>query len=244
MLEAIVQGLIQGLTEFLPVSSSGHLVLAQHLFGFHDLDPDFNVFVQGGTVISLLLYYFPKLKTLKLTPSYLGLLALASLPAVVAGLFLERYLEPMFSSLDGLAFGFLLTTIFIWSSKFVKPKGVRLNRSHAATIGLAQAAAILPSLSRSGATIGTALALGISAETAFDFSFLMSIPVLTGSTILSARHIAWDSSLAGSYFAGFFVASIVGYLTLALLARILKRGQFYLFAPYTLGLALLSFYLA
>ncbi len=244
MFETIVQGLIQGLTEFLPVSSSGHLVLSQNLFHFRDLDPAFDVFVQGGTVISLLLYYFPKLKSLKLTPRYLLTLLLATIPAGLAGVLLENSLDTMFGSTQGLALGFLLTTAFIWSSRYAQPRKSAIGLKDAGLIGLAQAAAILPSLSRSGSTIGAALLLGIRPEEAFNFSFLMSIPIMAGSTLLSARHLVWNSALTSSYLIGFFTATVVGYLTLVLLAKIMQRGRFYLFAPYTLFLAIVSYFIS
>lgn len=242
-MQAIIQGIIQGLTEFLPISSSGHLVLAQQIFHLQDLDPAFNVFVQGGTIISLLIYYAPRFKRLNLSSAYLINLAIATTPAVIAGLLLQDYIDALFATTSGLGWGFVLTTIFILLT-FIPRTTQSLNKPRALAIGLAQAAAILPSLSRSGATIGAAHFLGIKSQDAFDFSFLMSIPVMLGSTILSIRHIEWSVSMTPSYLLGFFVAAIVGYVTLILLARVMKQGKFYLFAPYTFALAILSFYLA
>lgn len=240
MLETIVQGIIQGLTEFLPVSSSGHLVLAAKLFRFDDLDPAFNVFVQGGTVISLLAYYLPRLKSLKFTRKYVILLAAATIPASVAGIMLEDRIDALFGTAQGLAAGFLMTTIFIGASKYTRPRKDAPTLRDAMVIGVAQAAAILPSLSRSGSTIGTALMLGITPQSAFDFSFLMSIPVMIGSTALSARHLSWNSDMAGAYILGFGVAAVVGYISLGVLAKLVRMGKFYLFAPYTLLLAIIS----
>lgn len=243
MFETIVQGIIQGLTEFLPVSSSGHLVLAQKLFHFDDLDPAFNVFVQGGTVISLLAYYAPRLRSLLLDKKYIALLIGASVPAAVAGLLLEDRIDALFGTSQGLAAGFLLTTLFIGVSRYAVPKKKDITPRDAVIIGIAQAAAILPSLSRSGATIGTGLMVGIKPQAVFDFSFLMSIPVMIGSTVLSARHIAWNTEMTAAYVVGFAAAAVVGYLTLILLADVIRKGKFYLFAPYTLFLAVLSYFL-
>jgi len=238
MFQAIILGLVQGLTEFLPISSSGHLVLAQHLFNFTQLDQAFDVFVQGGTVISVLLYFRRQL--LNLSKNYLSLLILASLPAAVAGIFLSRYLNAIFSSLYGVALGFLLTTILVWSTKYLQIRSKKLHRKTAFSIGLSQAFAILPGLSRSGTTITTSLLLGISPLEAFNFSFLLSIPVVAGASLLSIRHLVWNSELTFAYFAGFSVAAISGYLSLFFLAKLVKKGQFYLFAPYTLLLSIIS----
>lgn len=243
MFDAIVQGLIQGLTEFLPVSSSGHLVLAQHLFGFSDLDPAFNVFVQGGTVISVLFYYRTRL--ISLTKKYFWLLILATIPAGLAGVVLGDYVDQLFSSLSGAALGFFLTTIVVWLTKHLDSnKLAKLDHKVAIKVGLAQAFAILPGLSRSGTTITAGLASGLNSEESFDFSFLMSVPIIAGAAALGSRHIVWDVSMTPSYLVGFLVASIVGYFTLSLLAKIMKQGKFYNFAPYTLFLGIISLYLS
>lgn len=240
MWEAIVLGIIQGLTEFLPVSSSGHLVLAHQFFGFNSIDPAFDVFVQGGTVISLLIYFAPRISQLHLTRSYLWQLFLGCLPAVIAGLLLKDQIEAIFGTLSGISLGFFLTTIFLLLSKYVQAKSDKLTSSKSLLIGLAQAAAIFPSLSRSGATVSTALMAGVNREQAFNFSFLMSIPLLIGASLLSAKDLVWSGTQGVNYLVGFLVAAVVGYLTLIILDKIITKGKFYLFAPYTLTLAILS----
>lgn len=240
MFASVIQGIVQGLTEFLPVSSSGHLVLAQKLFGFNELDPAFNVFVQGGTILSLIFYYAPRLRSLDVSRKYVSLLIVATIPAVIAGILLESQIETMFSSSLGLSFGFFLTTLFIASTYWLHQEKGELTSTKSFAIGVAQAVAILPSLSRSGATIGTALMLGIKAEKAFDFSFLMSIPVMLGSTVLSVRHLTWSSDNTLHYLVGFLVAAVTGYFTLVVLSNLMRQGKFYVFAPYTAILALIS----
>lgn len=244
MWEAIILGAIQGFTEFLPVSSSGHLVLAHQLFGFNNLDPAFDVFVQGGTIISLLIYFAPKFKKLHLTIPYLWQIFLGCLPAVIAGLILSNQIESMFSTISGISLGFFLTTIFLFLSKYRLVTPDKLTSRKSLLIGLAQAAAIFPSLSRSGATVSTALMLGVEREEAFNFSFLMSIPLFIGATIISASELSWNGAQGINYLAGFFVASIIGYFTLILLNKIIVKGRFYLFAPYTFVLAVISLFLS
>lgn len=240
MFPAIVLGIVQGLTEFLPISSSGHLVLAQYLFGFRELDPSFNVFVQGGTVLSVLLYFRHTLPQLKLLD--LKHLLVASLPAALAGILLSNYLDQLFSSLAGITLGFAFTTLVVWFSRFLTNNSHtdKLTITSSFKIGLAQAAAILPGFSRSGSTITASLALGIAPLAAFNFSFLLSIPTITGAALLSIPEITWTPALTSAYLAGFFTAALTGYYSLVLLAKLMKQGKFYLFAPYTALLTLLS----
>lgn len=239
---AALQGLIQGLTEFLPISSSGHLVLTQRLFNFSDLDPSYNIFVQGGTVLSICLFYGRRV--ISLTKKYFWYLILASFPAVVAGLFLESYVDALFSSLAGAALGFFLTTIIVWLSRFAPQSGSILTSRKATYIGLAQALAILPGLSRSGTTITAALFSKLSPQEAFDFSFILSIPIVTGAALIGAKHITWNPTQTPVYFLGFFVAAVSGYFALKLLTHVVAQGKLYLFAPYTLALSLLALFLS
>jgi undecaprenyl-diphosphatase len=242
MFPAIFLGIVQGLTEFLPISSSGHLVLIQHIFGFRELDPAFNVFVQGGTVFSVLLYFRHRLP--KLTRNYLKLILLATIPAAIAGLLLASYLDQLFSSLIGAALGFFLTTVVVLASRFITTTNQPLTPSRAIRVGLFQAAAILPGLSRSGTTITAGLWSGLSPVAVFEFSFLLSIPTIAGASLLSIPEIAWTPALTPAYLVGFMAAFVSGYFALELLAKLLQRGRFYLFAPYTAMLSILTLILA
>lgn len=243
MFQAIILGAIQGLTEFLPISSSGHLVLVHYFLGFSTIDPAFDVFVQGGTVLSLLVYFTPKLEKLYLTIPYMWQLFLGMLPAAVAGILLKDQIEAMFGTLSGISLGFFLTTTFLLLTKYLKKNDSVLTSSKSLLIGLSQAASIFPSLSRSGATISTALMLGVKPNEAFNYSFLMSIPLVAGASLLSAKEMVWNAELTPIYLVGFAIAAVVGYFTLILLDKIVLRGKFYLFAPYTLALAILTLFL-
>lgn len=242
MFDYIILGIVQGLTEFLPVSSSGHLVLANYLFGFENIDPAFSIFVQGGTVISVLIYF--RKKILHLSTEYAKLILIASIPAAIVGLFLSDYIDYIFTSLWGITLGFAITTIVVLLSRRRPTHRSPLAISHSLIIGLAQATAILPGLSRSGSTITASLMLGISSAEAFAFSFLLSIPTIAGASLLSLRSITWNSSLFSGYLVGFVAATVTGYISLTLLAKLIKKGKFYQFAPYTTFLTLFSLLLA
>ncbi|KKU88841.1 MAG: Undecaprenyl-diphosphatase [Microgenomates group bacterium GW2011_GWF2_47_9] len=238
MFQTIILGVVQGLTEFLPISSSGHLVLFHSLFGFKNVDPAFDVFVQGGTVLSVLIFF--RRKILALSSRDLLLLFIATLPAGIVGLLVSPYIDSLFTSLSGVTLGFFLTTAVVWSSKYVKALSKVLSPRKSFLIGVSQAFAILPGLSRSGTTIATSLLLGIKPEVAFTFSFLLSIPTVMGASILGAKDLVWDETMTLNYLAGFLAATITGYFALVLLAKIVKKGEFYKFAPYTFTLGLLS----
>jgi len=241
MLPSLVLGLIQGLTEFLPVSSSGHLVLAHSLFGYKELDPAYDVFIQGGTILSLLVYYAPRLAKLKLTKTYIFKLIIGITPSAIIGLLLRHKIDILFASTSYLWIGFLATSILLFCT--YKRRGHNeLTWGKVIIIALFQAASILRSLSRSGATIGSALLLGISPTVAFDFSFLMSIPLVAGASILSLDSLTFAPELLISYIAGLLVAAVVGYVTLIVLGKLVKNGKLYVFAPYTLLLALISYF--
>lgn len=242
MFEVSLLGLVQGLTEFLPISSSGHLVLIHSLFGFEVVDSAFDVFVQGGTIVSLLVYFAPRLKSLELSRTLFGKLIVGCLPAAIIGILLRDYIDVMFADTKYLALGFLLTTVLLVSTYKKYPQG-ELTMGKSLLIGLAQAASILPSLSRSGATIATALVTGVKPKEAFNFSFLTSIPLVAGASVLSLNELTWDRSHAPLYIVGFVIATISGYYSLIILDKIIKSGKLYLFAPYTAALTLISLFL-
>jgi len=242
MFAAVVLGIVQGLTEFLPISSSGHLVLTRAILGFDSIDPAYNVFVQGGTVISVLIFFRHQL--LQLNRRYLLLLLLGTIPAGLIGLLLGDKIDTIFSSLWGVAFGFALTTLVVILSRRSPHTSLPLTPKRSFLVGLAQAASILPGLSRSGSTITASLLLGIPASQAFTYSFLLSIPTVAGASLISLGSLTWNSELIPAYLIGFFLASITGYLSLAILARLVSQGRFYLFAPYTAALTVLTLLLA
>ena len=247
--QGILLGLVQGLTEFLPVSSSGHLVLAERLVGFQPQGVFFEVAVHVATLLSVLVAYRLKIGELIAglvkgggeSLRYIGLLLLGSIPAGLAGVLLKDYFERSFHSLPSLGWQFLLTAGLLWSTRFALPRatGTRVTVTQALLIGIAQAVAIVPAISRSGATIAVALWCGLAAAPAAEFSFLLSIIVIAGSGVLEARHIpAGGVLLNGGLIAAFVVAMISGIWAIRWLVRLLRNGRFHLFAPYCAALGL------
>jgi undecaprenyl-diphosphatase len=216
-LAAIILGIIQGMTEFLPVSSSGHLALAQHLMGISFPGITFEVVVHFGTVLSVIVFFWSDLqgiintfirgalallqrKTIKFTPKertawHFGwLIILGSIPTAVLGLFLGSIVEELFNSTRAIGLMLLLTgTLLWWIEGVTSPGGKDIEKMKpldALFIGLAQGCAIFPGLSRSGSTIAGALLRGLNRETAMRFSFLLSLPAILGATILELKNIA------------------------------------------------------
>ncbi|PIQ89548.1 MAG: undecaprenyl-diphosphatase UppP [Candidatus Omnitrophica bacterium CG11_big_fil_rev_8_21_14_0_20_42_13] len=250
--ESIILGIVQGLGEFLPISSSGHLIIVPYLFGFKPHSLSFDVMLHLGTFFALLIYFFSDwLKILK--EGYLSLkektingplerklfwyILLATIPAVIIGLLFEGLAEntfrsPLLVSLVLAGFG----VIFYFAQK--KNKGVKtlgeMRRGDAFLIGLAQSIAILPGVSRSGATITAALALDLKKEEAVRFSFLLSMPVVFGAAILKLKDIFHDTANIYWYvlLAGFLAALVTGLLSIHFLLQFIKRFSFNLFIVY------------
>ena len=245
--QGILLGLVQGLTEFLPVSSSGHLVLAERLVGFQPQGVFFEVAVHVATLLSVFVAYRVRIVELlrglvaggRDSWRYAGLLLLASMPAAVAGILLRDYFERSFHSLPALGWQFLFTAALLWSTRWALPKatGTKLTATQALLIGVAQAVAIVPAISRSGATIAVALWCGLAAAPAAEFSFLMSIIVIAGSGLLEARHIPPGAHPFTLALLGAFLAAMVsGIWAIRFLVQLLKRQRFHVFAPYCAAL--------
>lgn len=248
--EGLFLGLVQGLTEFLPISSSGHLVLAERLVGYQPQGVFFEVMVHVATLISVVVAFRTRIVELlrglfagqRAAWKYAGLLVLASIPAALAGIVLKEYFERTFHSMSALGWQFLFTAVVLWSTRFAVPRatGTTITPLTALLIGVAQAVAIVPAISRSGTTIAAAMWCRLGAQPAAEFSFLMSIIVIAGSGVLEARHIPPGT---GGFSAGlvwaFVAAMISGIVAIRYLIRLLQHQKFHRFAPYCAGLGVL-----
>ncbi len=257
--QAIILGLIQGLTEFLPVSSSGHLVIFQRIFGLMEPEIFFDICVHVGTLVAVIVYFRKDLYAMITSLFQKSFLVLKKettissawqdqdikmavfiitglIPTVVAGLLIDKIADVLFTSVFITGIMLIITGTILWQTrKFQEaPSGVTENTlKKAFLIGLVQGFAVIPGISRSGSTIAAGLFLGLDRELAAKFSFLMSIPAITGAAILSLKDI---ESLSGISFKviipGMLVSCISGYLALSLLVFIVKKGRLFAFAPY------------
>lgn len=246
-LEAIVLGVVQGLTEFLPVSSSGHLVLTQDLLGF---EPGggivFEVAVHLATLVAIVIFY--RLRVFALLVGalkgdgdawrYGAKLGVATVPAVVVALLARGFIESQFESPTVAAALLMVTGCIVWSTRFTITKGQALEPTwmQALIIGCAQAFAILPGISRSGSTVAAAMALGIAPLAAAEFSFLMGIIAMAGAAVLLAPEImSADASLLGSILTGSVAALLSGIAALVIFVWFLRTQRFHIFAWYAWG---------
>lgn len=234
-LKAVLLALLQGLTEFLPVSSSGHLLMLEGWgLGFDENNLFFNLMLHIGTLLSVFIVYRKRiLKMFKIKENRdLFYLLLATIPAAVFGM-LFKYVLPE-SLLDGtyLPFCFMATSLFLVASDKVKPKREELNAACALFAGLIEGVAVLPGISRSGSTISALRYTGLNKENSADFSFLMSIPVILGATVIEGTdiivkggEISWGPTLIGM-----FVAFLAGLFAIKFLVSFIKKHSLIPFA--------------
>ncbi|HUG01534.1 MAG TPA: undecaprenyl-diphosphate phosphatase [Longimicrobiales bacterium] len=242
VLDAAILGLVQGLSEFLPISSSGHLVMAQWFLDVSAPGLVVEVVLHVATLLSVAVVYRSKLARLvsgalrggREEWRYVGLLALASVPAAVVGLGLQGAIEEAFDNPYVTGFMLLATGVVLWSTRGRDGGGRTVDARRAILMGIAQAVAILPGVSRSGTTIATGLWCQVDAEPAAEFSFLMSMPAIAGAALLKTPDIG--GSLAGAYATalavGFVVALVSGVAAIKSLVWLVRRRAFHAFAYY------------
>lgn len=240
--QAVALGLVQGLTEFLPVSSSGHLVLAERLLG---LDPP-GVFVEVAlhvaTLVSVLVVYGGRVLSLvrgllRRHPAdlrYVGLLLLASVPAGLVGLTLRDVVERAFDSTLLVGVALLVTGGLLWSTRGSLARRETPSVLGSVGIGTGQALAVLPGISRSGTTVAVALWLGLAPARAAEFSFLLAVPAIAGALLLQLGEAAAGAHAVGvgPLLLACAVALVSGVWAIRFLVALLERGRFYAFAPY------------
>jgi undecaprenyl-diphosphatase len=252
LFESIILGIVQGLTEFLPISSSGHLVFVEKILDVETHNLVFEVLVHVGTLLAVVIYYRRRLsdmivaiwralsKTQKTEADNKNLrlaiyLIVGTIPAVIFGFTLKDLIEKAFDSPKWVSFEFLITAVILISTHWAKDLGKPIDFTKSIWIGIAQAISIMPAISRSGATIATGLFAGMKKEEAADFSFLLSIPAIAGAAVLDIPDFLKDlgnRELMTNYFIGAIIAGIIGYFSIAVLLKIVKTGKFFYFGAY------------
>jgi undecaprenyl-diphosphatase len=238
----IFLGGLQGLTEFLPISSSGHLGLAQHLLG---LDADAvarTVTFHVGTVLAVCVFFFREILEALRQPRFLGHVLTATLLTAAIGLLLRTFLGGLFASPFWIGVFLLLNGLFLLLTRAGDPeRRRRISLSDAVVMGLAQGIAVLPGISRSGTTIATLLLRGCDREQAFRFSFIASLPVIGAAFILEVATSKTTRLFTDpSVYLGIAMAFFIGLLALYVLKGLLLLKRFYLFGFYCLALGALS----
>ena len=247
--QAIVLGLVQGLAEFLPISSSAHLSLAPWLFGWPSPGLDFDVALHLGTLAAVL-WYFRRdwialtragvriLRTRRVSDDEerrVVLLVIATIPAVNAGLLVQDYAEtvfraPIITAVALIVLGVLLWAVDRWAPADRPLAGMRWQ--HALLIGLAQTVALVPGVSRSGSTMTAARALKLDRQSAAVFSFLMSMPITAAAAVLKVPQAIGEHGISAPLVAGILASGVSGWLAIAVLLRYVSRNDFAVFAVY------------
>ncbi|MDE0485311.1 MAG: undecaprenyl-diphosphate phosphatase [Candidatus Poribacteria bacterium] len=273
-LEAILLGILQGITEFLPVSSSGHLVLAQQFLGLKEPLVFFDVMLHVGTLAAVLVGYrgaigrlvIGGLSTLSNTEFYrkpittlnasvelrfIWLILLGSIPTGIIAVLFKTQLESFFDKVHIVSIMLILTGVILQLPRLRRESmdnpdspNKKIKSWHAPLIGIAQGCAITPGISRSGTTISLALFLGIPAKTAAEYSFLLSIPAILGAVALKISDIENTEISLYIIGTGMLASFIVGYIALRFLLAVLNRGKFSLFSYYCVALGLVSLFVA
>ena len=245
-LQAIILGIVQGLTEFLPVSSSGHLQLANEILGT-ELNPDsnltFSLTLHAATVLSTIVVLWAEIwrlvkgvfsRTFTAEQAYVLKIVVSMIPVGIVGLFFKDYIEAAFSSIIVVGVMLLVTALLLTFAYYAKPRqNQSLSYRDAFIIGLAQAVAVLPGLSRSGSTIATGLLLGNKKESVAQFSFLMVLPPILGNALLDCLKGDFGGGVETlPLVAGFVAAFVTGCIACKWMIDIVKRGKLIWFAIY------------
>jgi undecaprenyl-diphosphatase len=239
LLDALILGIVQGLTEFLPVSSSAHLVMFEELLGANEPGVAFDALVHGGTLLAVLIYFRRRILQLALTRSwsYAGKIVVGTIPAGIVGVLFESAIERVFSVPS-----VIVATLFVTGASLLSLHAIPEDRMEleeptwwqAWWIGCAQMISILPGISRSGSTIVAARWLGIAPMASAEFSFLLGVPAIAGAVVLQAGELRAAAGAGATipYLAGWVAALLSGIVAIVLVFRLLARRGFPLFGWY------------
>jgi undecaprenyl-diphosphatase len=259
MIQTIILGLIQGFSEWLPISSTAHLRIAEHLWDLK-VTALFNVALHVGTLVVVVFYFRREVKSILSALVHVDFkseygqlippIIIATIPTAIIGLLYVKFLEDTLETMLAIGITFLVGATVVYTSKVGKENTDTVTYTVALLMGAAQGFAIFPGLSRSGITISIALLLGLKREKAFKFSFLLSIPAIMGDLAVESYHDRGQLAALGmgsiELLVGVVVAMVVGYVAIRLVSKVVASKRFHYFALYTwaLGLALIALVLA
>ena len=257
ILQAIIIGLVQGLTEFLPVSSSAHLIFTQQALGLSDVGLAFDVLLHVGTLVAVVAYFFQDIINM-IKGFFLSLIDLkdgkfmeevrrdpykklawltiiATIPVGIVGVLFNDLVESLFTGITVPAFFLLITGCLLYVSQRMNSGGIDLSNitlKEALIMGCGQALAVMPGLSRSGTTIAAGLFSGLDKEFAAKFSFILSIPAILGAGVFQLKDLSGGNVEIEACIAGFIVAVISGYLAISVLLKLIREKSLDIFAYY------------
>ena len=251
--DAIVLGILQGLTEFLPVSSSGHLVLTQAILGIKQPGVSFELILHLGTLLAVLLYFRTKIlllirslfnSSMITERKIIWYLIIGTIPAGIVGVLLDDFFEQAFSNPLMTSFMLLVTGGILLSIRLVKTGSKPVTLFSGLIMGIGQAIAIMPGISRSGSSIVAGILVGVKPGEAAEFSFLLAIPAILGAVVLKSKEfLALDTVLAGQYLVGMLCSFAFGLAAVSVLLSVIRKGKLDYFAYYCFAIGLMGIYL-
>jgi len=251
--DVVVLGLLQGFTEFLPVSSSGHLVLTQSLLGIKESGVTFEVVVHLGSLLAVVIYFRSRFKNLILSlfdsnrkseHKTILFLSLGTLPAVIAVLFFKDFFEESFSNSILTSMMLILTGFVLLSSRLSKNGKKNISILSSVIMGIGQALAIMPGISRSGTTIVAGMHSGVKPSEAAEFSFLLSVPAILGAVVFKFDDlISINSDLVGHYLVAILITFLSSLFAVYAVLTLIKKGKFEYFAYYCFAAGAVGLYL-
>ena len=242
MIDVTILAILQGIAEFLPISSSGHLVIGQHLLGVNAPGMRLDLMLHAGTLLSIFVFYWAVIFRIlsRFEWRYMLRIVASAIPAIIAYVLFDDQIESLFESARAVGGCLLLTGVVLIATRFLPSGRNSVGFGHALAMGVAQALALLPGVSRSGMTLAASRAVRVEPGAAAEFSFLMSAPLIMGGVLLeilkslkggeavaAAEQPSWALLVYGAV-----LAAVVGYISLALLVRSLKSRWFWLFGVY------------
>lgn len=251
MLEVTILAVLQGIAEFLPISSSGHLVIGQHLMGLRDSGMRLDVFLHLGTLFSIVVFYFSRIAAIVGSGDwkFCARIVVSALPAVTVYFLFGDFVDSAFSDVRMTGWLLIFTGVVLVGTRFMPAGKKDVGFLRAVLMGLGQALALLPGVSRSGMTLAAARSAGVDPEKSAEFSFLMSAPLIAGAAVLEivksfrVEEQAVDASWPLTVY-GCLLSAAVGYFALKLLVMALKGRWFWLFGPYCILAGLVTIRLA
>ncbi len=253
IVESIILGILQGLTEFLPVSSSGHLAIGKYTLGMNEPDLLFDVMLHVATLLVVLIYFRKRVgliikaffgiffkryqKDYFENKRFLWGIIVASIPTAIIGLLFQKYVIGYFNIIIFVGYALIFTSLLLVISDKFQGRD-KIDTSRSLLIGIAQGLAVTPGISRSGTTIAVSTMLGIERQEAAEFSFLLSVPAIIGALILQIKDVTFDHSMLIPYGAGMAAAFISGFLVIGIMMDFIRKAQLKFFAIYCLILGL------
>ena len=250
ILYIFIAAIIQGLTEFLPISSSGHLIIVKEFFNINIKNIDLEIMLHLGTVFSIIFYYKKDIISIIKNivsnnhedKKFISLILIGCIPISIVGLLFKNTIETQFTSINFLPFTFFLTSLFLYKTKKIKYNNLVTFRI-AIIIGIVQIITLLPGISRSGITIATLLMLGVNHKDSIKFSFLMAIPLILGATFLGIEFSNYSFQDIKFMILGSIISFIFGFVAISLTNNLVENKRYWLFSIYCLVISFSLFFL-